>query len=85
VDNEDSGTEFVVKKPDRRISTLRPSFAYGDFKPCPFCGNYQIEIRVNSDEKYYAICEKGDSCGVRKPGCRTIDDALRSWNRRADL
>ena len=68
---------------DNPITLDRPNFAYGDFEPCPFCGNYQIYIFVNTDtDKFYTKCERGDSCGAKTHECTTIDNALNAWNKR---
>lgn len=68
---------------DKRITQERPSFAYGDFEPCPFCGNYQIRIMETEDDKYYAKCESGDSCGASTfRGSVSVANALAAWNNR---
>jgi len=68
---------------DDIIKSNRPNFAYGDFNPCPFCGNTQIYIFITPENKFYAKCERGDSCGASAfRGSNNIRDALASWNNR---
>ena len=71
---------------DKPITADRPSFAYGDFEPCPFCGNYQIKIFETPEGKFYAKCETGDSCGASTyRGSKNIVNAVAAWNNRAKI
>lgn len=79
----------MTECPDKTIPDERPNFAYGDFERCPFCGNFQIYIFIDTErfkdegvDGYYAACRRGDSCGVVKSTCRNIADAHSSWQRR---
>ena len=75
-----------MNKPDEQITADRPNFAYGDFEPCPFCGNYQIKIYKTAEGKYYAGCFSGDSCGASTfRGSSSIKYAAAAWNNRATI
>jgi Lar family restriction alleviation protein len=47
-------------------------------KPCPFCGETDIELRDNG-EPYYAYCT---SCSCDGPLHETWQEAFDAWNRR---
>ena len=61
-----------------------------ELKPCPFCGNDNIEIRSNGIGDYYAICsgdgEEGDPCGcgasTSDRRCESQKGAIDRWNTR---
>lgn len=55
-------------------------------KPCPFCGgepelNYTWCDYISFDDGYWACCR---NCQVRTKSFKTEQEALNSWNRRAD-
>lgn len=54
-------------------------------KPCPFCG-YEKPALASTHTNFFAemflvIC---DNCGCRGKQTKSKDDAVKSWNRRAD-
>lgn len=55
-----------------------------ELKPCPFCGGKAEIVRTENWEKFrfYATCL---DCGVETPRtARTVTEAAKKWNRRAD-
>lgn len=57
-----------------------------ELKPCPFCGDDEIEIVSKYDEKlrnvYHRVYCYG--CGASIPGHLHVQIAISRWNRRAE-
>ena len=50
-------------------------------KPCPFCGESDIDIRTDDDGlSWYAFC---NDCGVMCGYSMTKEDVINAWNKRA--
>lgn len=54
-----------------------------EFSNCPFCGGWKMvyEVRNAYDPRYRIIC---DCCGASTRSCKTLDEAIASWNMRHD-
>jgi Lar family restriction alleviation protein len=52
-----------------------------ELKPCPFCGEIEINTSSNGMDSEFAVCE---NCGAEGPSKGTRFDAIGAWNRRAD-
>src|ERR1700690_4498627 len=57
-------------------------------KPCPFCGNKNIEIRGNGNGDYYCICagdedEMHCEASTSDRRCESQEQAINRWNQRA--
>jgi hypothetical protein len=64
-----------------------------ELKPCPFCGSENIQYLIEGHFQpwegdglllwYHCEC---NGCGAEMDtgGCRTMIDAAREWNKRAD-
>ena len=60
-------------------------------KPCPFCGNPEVEMvesfhdweqgKVNSIDKYYEVCCEG--CELKGPPSFSGETAEQKWNSRS--
>ncbi len=69
---------FSVRDGRRVLSVMAP------LKPCPFCGNDDIDgKRGSGDDRDYWYYECSQ-CNVRLPLCRTNSDAINAWNTRVD-
>jgi len=60
---------------------------YNRIKPCPFCGNQEIEIRQGAQGITFVLCGDGvgtDGCGaiVSFRPTLTITDTFNAYNRR---
>ena len=57
-----------------------------ELKPCPFCGN--IDIELNSKILMHSDCERFwiecPDCQISTRYFETNEDALRMWNKRAE-
>ena len=51
-----------------------------EIKPCPFCGDENIDTWDIRQEKYFCYCE---NCGCQGPTGKTEQEAIEAWNRRA--
>jgi Lar family restriction alleviation protein len=49
-----------------------------ELKPCPFCGNKQIDCYADIHRDWY--CECAD-CGIQMFGI-SKDEAIKNWNKR---
>ena len=52
-----------------------------ELKPCPFCGREAV-VKRSSDFRYYVMCGK---CEVKTHKYIVKSDAIKAWNRRADV
>lgn len=55
-------------------------------KPCPFCGNTAVDVKDDCypAPNYYVVCDyNDDGCGASSGFCRTEEEAIEVWNRRA--
>ena len=57
-----------------------------DLKPCPFCGYKGVEILADDNEylyyRYFSQCQR---CGAGAKRGHTKEDAVKEWNRRAEM
>lgn len=51
-----------------------------ELKPCPFCGDTNIEIASENGDFWYAFCNR---CLCEGPNVLSIKDAIYEWNDRA--
>jgi transcription elongation factor Elf1 len=51
-----------------------------EFKPCPFCKNYDCVVDKTSMH-YYVICLK---CEARGPLSDTVEEAKTAWSNRSE-
>jgi len=51
-----------------------------DLKPCPFCGGAAVVVPDDNDCWSFVECK---FCAAQSDGCRTKEDAIAAWNRRA--
>ena len=51
-----------------------------ELKPCPFCGGRKLSVHGWSNQ-YWVECY---SCETEGPSGETQDEAIESWNRRAE-
>ncbi len=57
-----------------------------ELKPCPFCGYKGVEILADDNEhlyyRYFSQCQR---CGAGAKRGHTKEDAVKEWNRRAEM
>ena len=57
-----------------------------DLKPCPFCGYKGVEILADDNKylyyRYFSQCQR---CGAGAKRGHTKEDAVKEWNRRAEM
>ena len=57
-----------------------------ELKPCPFCGYKGVEIFADDNEhlyyRYFSQCQR---CGAGAKRGHTKEDAVKEWNRRAEM
>ncbi|MCH5192249.1 MAG: Lar family restriction alleviation protein [Oscillospiraceae bacterium] len=54
-------------------------------KPCPFCGG-DVTVDYNSYTKaFFVACDNGEcELCVNTLPCKTAEQAIKTWNKRAD-
>lgn len=67
-----------------------------ELKPCPFCNNNNISVVVDNAAYSLGLIDKTDvhfnvicstiscGCGASSGWCDTREEAINTWNRRAD-
>lgn len=57
-----------------------------NLKPCPFCGYKGVEILADDNKylyyRYFSQCQR---CGAGAKRGHTKEDAVKEWNRRAEM
>ena len=57
-----------------------------ELKPCPFCGYKGVEILADDNKylyyRYFSQCQR---CGAGAKRGHTKEDAVKEWNRRAEM
>lgn len=52
-------------------------------KPCPFCGNIDLEYdSIDLNSRFYIICH---GCATRGPEADTLKEAAKLWNSRYEV
>lgn len=56
-----------------------------ELKPCPFCGE-EVAIHFNKYTKQYSVACGNPECNlcVQTIPCKTLEQTIEIWNRRAD-
>ncbi len=59
-----------------------------DLRPCPFCGNTELELASLGDDDWFVECEKnyvkGRGCGMSLHAIHpTREAAIAAWNMRS--
>lgn len=57
-----------------------------DLKPCPFCGDVYIMVRMTTNGMYSVGCNTLNCIALHSTGktYRSYDEAVKAWNRRAE-
>ena len=57
-----------------------------DLKPCPFCGDVYIMVRMTTNGKYSVGCNTLNCIALHCTGktYRSYDEAVKAWNRRTE-